>query len=256
MRAEQAASDRGHIGLLFPDLPRLGRGRTYPRQDLVSPVPRPDWGPQLPLAPGVPRGWKRDPHLTADLVSWASILRWREGEVSYADLAMVFEATLGRALPAPGARPAHDCASAAGTSSCPTASRSGAPAAPVGGRLLPTEETPRCHSPIALGGCTCLGLRGRPYFAARGEMMRMFEGLAPHCVTHWQRRLSRPLHAAPMPDFLERFLQDQQARPPFDRTSGHNDGRAASRRCRHNSPPPRERRRQQPCRGSSPLGVG
>ena len=30
--------------------------------------------------------------------------RWREGEVSYAELAMDFEATLGRALPA---RPEH-----------------------------------------------------------------------------------------------------------------------------------------------------
>ena len=161
MRAEQAASDRGHIGLRFPDLLRLGRGRTYPRQDLVGPVPRPDRGPQLPLAPGLPRGWKRDPHLAADLVAWASVLRWREGEVSYADLAMVFEATLGQALPAPGARPASDCGSAAGTSTSPTASGSGAPAAPVGGRLLPTEETPRCNSLIALGGRTCLGLKGR-----------------------------------------------------------------------------------------------
>ena len=35
MRAEQAASDRGHVGLLFPDVPRPGRGRTYLWQELV-----------------------------------------------------------------------------------------------------------------------------------------------------------------------------------------------------------------------------
>ena len=42
MRAEQAASDRGHVGLLFPNTPRPGRGRTYPWQELVGLLPRPD----------------------------------------------------------------------------------------------------------------------------------------------------------------------------------------------------------------------
>ena len=40
------------------------------------------------------------PRLASDLVPWASMLRWRAGEVSYAELAMDFEATSGRALPA------------------------------------------------------------------------------------------------------------------------------------------------------------
>ena len=40
MRAEQATSNRDHVGLLFPDMPRPGRGRTYPWQELVSPLPR------------------------------------------------------------------------------------------------------------------------------------------------------------------------------------------------------------------------
>ena len=74
------------------------------------------------------------------------------------------------------------------------------------GHLLPAEESPRCHSLIALGGGTCLGLKGRPYFAARGEMVRMLEGLAAHCVTQWQQRLSRLLHVAPMADFLGGFF--------------------------------------------------
>ena len=30
MRAEQAVSDRGYVGLLFPDMLRPRRGRTYP----------------------------------------------------------------------------------------------------------------------------------------------------------------------------------------------------------------------------------
>ena len=52
-------------------------------------------------------------------------------------------------------------------------------------------------------------------------MMRMFEGLAAHCDTHWQRRLSRPLHAAPMPDFLGRFFspgpEDKASLRPYQR---------------------------------------
>ena len=106
MRAEQATSDKGHVGLLFPDMPRPGRGRTYMWQELVGPLPRPGRRPQLRLAPGLPRRWKWDQQLATDLVSWASMLRWREGEVSYAELAMDFEATSGRALPA---RPERAC---------------------------------------------------------------------------------------------------------------------------------------------------
>ena len=81
-------------------MPRPGRGCTYPWQELVGPLLRPGRGPQLRLAPGFPRRWKWDQQLAADLVSWASMLRWREGEVSYAELAMEFEATSGWALPA------------------------------------------------------------------------------------------------------------------------------------------------------------
>ena len=54
------------------------------------------------------------------------------------------------------------------------------------GRLLPAEESARCHSVIALGGRTCLGLQRRPYFAACDEMVKMLEGLAAPCVTQWQ----------------------------------------------------------------------
>ena len=207
MRAEQAASDRGHVGLLFPDMPRPGRGRTYLWQELVGPLPLLDRGPQLRLAPGLPRGWKWDRQLAADFVSWASVLRWREGEVSYTEPAIEFEATSGRALPA---RPEHALRMIVfplqeRAAVLRQAARALQPHLLVG-RLLPAEESLRCHSLIALGGRTCLGLKGRPYFAARGEMVRMLEGLAAHRVTQWQRRLSRPLHAAPMADFLGGFF--------------------------------------------------
>ena len=45
------------------------------------------------------------PHLLE--VAWASSLRWMEGETSYAELALDFEITAGRALPTLPARPEH-----------------------------------------------------------------------------------------------------------------------------------------------------
>ena len=135
------------------------------------------------------------------------MLRWREGEVPYVELALDFEATSGRALPV---RPEHTLRmTVLPLQERAVVLRQAAQALQphlLVGRLLPAEESPRCHSLIALGGCTCLGLKGCPYFAARGDMVRMLEGLAAHCVTQWQRRLSRPLHAIPMADFLGGFF--------------------------------------------------
>ena len=148
-------------GLLFPDVPSPRRGLTYPWRELVGLLPRPDYGPKPRLAPRLARG--------------------------YAELAMDFEATSGRVLPV---RPEH----ALWMTVLPLQERAAVLRQAVRalqphllvGRLLPAEESARCHSLIALGGHTYLGLQGRPYFAARDEMVRMLEGLAAHCVTQWQ----------------------------------------------------------------------
>ena len=135
------------------------------------------------------------------------MLCWREVEVSYAKLAMDFEATSGRALPA---RPEYALRMTVLPlqESAAVLQRAAWAIQPhlLLGRLLLAEESPGCHLLIALGGRTCLRLKGRPYFAARGKMVRMLEGLVAHYVTQWQRRLSRRLHAAPMADFLGGFL--------------------------------------------------
>ena len=75
----------------------------------------------------------------------------------------------------------------------------------LAGELLPAAETPRRKSLIPLGGRVSLGVAGRPYLAAQGQMSRKPEHLATHCVTMWQRRLQRPLHASPTADFLSGF---------------------------------------------------
>ena len=66
----------------------------------------------------------------------------------------------------------------------------------------------------------------------------MLEGLAAHCVAQWQQRLSRPLHTAPMADFLGGFFPPAPAgKAPCSCTSGCSDGYAA-RRCDWQSSPP------------------
>ena len=79
------------------------------------------------------------------------------------------------------------------------------------GRLLPSQKSAECYSRDKLGGRTCLELQGRPFLAAREKVVRMLEGLAVHCVTHWQRRLSRLLHVVPLADFLGGFFPAAQA---------------------------------------------
>ena len=129
-----------------------------------------------------------------------------EGEVLYAELGMDFEATSGWVLPA---SPEH----ALRVTVLPLQEQAAVlrqavralQPHPLVGRLLPAEKSPRCHSLMALGGRTCLGLKGRPYFAPRNEMVRMLQGFGAHYVTQWQRWLSGSLHAAPMADFLGGF---------------------------------------------------
>ena len=55
--------------------------------------------------------------------------------------------------------------------------------------------------PHPAGGRASLGVKGRPYFASRGQMASQLEHLASHCVTPWQQRL-RPPHVAFHPTFL------------------------------------------------------
>ena len=67
----------------------------------MGPLPRPiEDRLCLQLMPGSPRGWKWDRQLAADILRWARCLQWTAGKVTYAELALDFELTVQRALPA------------------------------------------------------------------------------------------------------------------------------------------------------------
>ena len=105
MCCERAEAEEGRAGVLFPNVPIPGRGRSHPWGELPGPLLRPakDWQ-HLQLMPGLPRGGKWDLQLAADILRWARCLQWTAGEVTYAELALNLELTVQRVLPA---RPKH-----------------------------------------------------------------------------------------------------------------------------------------------------
>ena len=160
------------------------------------------YGPQ-PAAP--PPGWRWPQDFDQDLVRWA--LAWIPGpaEVSWAELALDYEASAGRALPAssdhrlrgtrlPLGEPAQILRKAAGLVERHL----------VAGTLLCAAPLGRCRPLLALGGRVCACLCARPFFAARHEVMLQLMRLATHYRDSWVRRLRAPARMRPPLD--DRFL--------------------------------------------------
>ena len=168
-------------------------------------------------------------------------------EVPWAELALDYEAYVGRALPAspdhrlrgtrlPLGEQAQVLRKAVGLAERHLAA----------GTLLSGAPLGRCRSLLPLGGRVCAGLSARPYFAARHEVMLQLMRLATHCRDSWVRRLRAP--ACMRPPLSDRFLMDYFplcsrmpggpcGRPPAASHSRHHSaaalrGRAAARRAR------------------------
>ena len=128
-------------------------------------------------------------------------------EVSWAELALDYEAFAGRALPA---SPDHRLR---GTR-LPLGERAQVLRKAVGlaerhraaGPLLGGAPLVRCRSLLPLGGRVCAGLAARPYFAARHKVMLQLMCLAAHCRDSWARRLRAP--GRMRPHHSDRFLMD------------------------------------------------
>ena len=84
-------------------MPHLGERGCYPWADLCGPLPLLPPAPALRMRPGMPPGWPGwEPAPAHDLVRWAAALAWQPGpsDVSWAELALDYEAFIGWALPA------------------------------------------------------------------------------------------------------------------------------------------------------------
>ena len=177
LAARMAASQGdqpGHGDSLFPEQPRPRPHNPYPWDDFVGPLPGDTVRHHPRLRPGAPPDWRWPQDFMHDLVRWARALAWMPGpaEVSWARVALDYEAFVGRALPAspdhrllgtrllPGER-AQILRKAVGLTERHLA----------GGTLLSGTPLGRCRSLLPLGGRVCPGLPARPYFAARDEVM-------------------------------------------------------------------------------------
>ena len=148
------------------------------------------------------------------MVRWARALAWMPGpaEVSWAELALDYEAFVGRALPA---SPDHRLQ----RTRLPLGERAQIVRKVVGlaerhlvaGTLLSGAPLGRCRSLLPPGGRVCAELSARLFFAVRHEVMPQLMRMATHCRDSWVRLL-RAL-ARMRPPLGNRFLMDYFTRP-------------------------------------------
>ena len=151
--------------------------------------------------------------LVQDLVRWARALAWMPGpaEVSWAELALDYQAFVGRALPAspnhrvrgmrlPLGERAQGLRKAAGL----------VERHPMAGTLLCRAPLGRCRSLLHLAGRVCAGSSARPFFAACHEVMPHLMRLATQCWDTSVRHLRTPARIQPQQG--DRFLMDYFSR--------------------------------------------
>ena len=157
----------GHGDSLFPDQPRPRPRNPYPWDDFVGPLPGDTIRHQPRLQPGTSPGWPWPHDFIEHLVRWARALAWMP-EVSWAELALDYEAFVGRAHPAspdhrlrgtglPLGERAQVLRKAVGLVERHLVARTLLGGAPLG----------CCRSLPPLGGRVCAGLSARPFFATR-----------------------------------------------------------------------------------------
>ena len=212
--AASTGDQPGHGDSLFPEQPRPRPRDPYPWDAFIGPIPGDVFCHQPRLQPGVPADWRWPQDFIHDLIRWARALAWAPGpaEVSWAELALDYEAFVGRALPA---SPDHRLR---GTR-LPLGERSQVLRKPVGqaerhlaaAALRGGAQLGRCRSLLHLGGRVCAGLSARPYFAARHEVMLQLMRPEAHCCDSWARRMRAP--GRMRPQHSDRFLMDYFPRP-------------------------------------------
>ena len=82
---------------------KLQLGRTYLYDELVGPLPKPNVADLLMVWDPPRSQWKWEFGFEEDLICWLRVLQWKpagEGQVTFVELALDFEAHTGRALPA------------------------------------------------------------------------------------------------------------------------------------------------------------
>ena len=210
-RMERGAQGPARHERRLPRGPRIGgRGGGYPWGQLHGPLPRPPPRQPLLAALGLPPGWRWDAHFKKDLLEWASRLQWQAqpASVSFAELALDFEATANRALPAPPGMHLRGTTLSLQTRASVLRKALGwLLRHMLTGDLLQGRQTGTCQSLIPLGGHYCPGLTARPFFTALGAMRLLLRRLEMHCVSAWHAQMRTPAAVRrPVGQFLARYF--------------------------------------------------
>ena len=146
------------------------------------------------MGPIPPKQWRWDPAFKECLVAWLRDLQWQEheGSVSFLELALGFEAHSGRAMPA---AQGHDLQGISlSLHERGQVLRSALAVLEkhvVQGVVAPGPMVARCRSLVPMGAGLMAGLRCRPYFTRRDEMIRQLDGLRGYCERRMVARQPR-----------------------------------------------------------------
>ena len=170
--------------------------RRYPCGQLGA-GPRPPAPPTALLAmrASSPPGRPWEASFAVALLQWASRLRWlpRQGNVTYVELALDFEAHAERALPGPIDHRLRGVTLPLCTRGQVLKIARDALQPHLQARdLLPGQEVWMAKPLLPLGGFKCVGRAARPLFVRPDAMLFQMRQLEAHCRALWTRPLARP----------------------------------------------------------------
>ena len=113
--------------------------------------------------------------------------------MSWAEVALDYEAFRGRALPASPDHRLRGTRLPLGERAQVLRKAAGLVERQVAGTLLCGAPLGRCCPLLPLGGRVCAGLSAGPFFAARHEVILQLMRPATHCRDTWFRRLRTPI---------------------------------------------------------------
>ena len=168
--------------------------RGYPWRQLGA-GPHPPAPPTalLALRAGPPPGWPWEESFAMALPPWTSRLRWLsgQGQVTYVELALDFEAHAEQALPAPSDHRLRGVTLPLRTRGQVLKMALDALQPHLQARdLLQGKEVWMAKSLLPLGGFRCVERAVRPLFARPDAMLFQMRHLEAHCRALWTRRLA------------------------------------------------------------------
>ena len=165
---------------------------SYPYGELFGPLPREVTRQPLVVRDPPSGEWKWELSFKEDMVRWLAQLQWTtQGHVTFVELALDFEATAARALPAaPASRLCGQVLSLHERARVLRVAMTVLSRHVTSGVLYQGGMTCRASSLVPLGAGVMAGLTARPYFASRVEMSMQLRALKAYCEERHAARMA------------------------------------------------------------------